>query len=64
MNLKKDYTNLYKHWLAEFDQAELTPLFQEDFNSYKNSVNKIIDYQKTKHSWYIKNFATCLSQNF
>jgi len=41
MNLKKDYTNLYKHWLAEFDQAELTPLFQEDFNSYKNSVNKI-----------------------
>jgi DNA replication initiation complex subunit (GINS family) len=41
MNLKKEYNNLYRHWLAEFDQAELTPFFQEDFNSYKNSVNKI-----------------------
>ena len=47
MNLKKDYTDLYRHWLAEFDQTELTPLFQEDFNSYKVSVNKIkaIDLQ-------------------
>ena len=41
MNLKKEYNNLYRHWLAEFDQAELTPFFQDDFNSYKNSVNNI-----------------------
>ncbi len=41
MNLKKEYNHLYRHWLAEFDQEELTPFFQEDFNSYKNSVNKI-----------------------
>ncbi|TFG16778.1 MAG: hypothetical protein EU531_05330 [Promethearchaeota archaeon] len=41
MNLKKNYSELYQHWLAEFDQIELTPLFQEDFNLYKKYVNKI-----------------------
>lgn len=41
MNIKKDYTDLYQHWLAEFDQTGLTPFFQEDFDSYKRSVNKI-----------------------
>jgi len=41
MNLKKDYTDLYNHWLAEFDQTGLTPFFQDDFNSYKNFVNNI-----------------------
>ena len=41
MNLKKEYTKLYQHWFAELDQTELTPLFQKDFNAYKDSVNKI-----------------------
>jgi DNA replication initiation complex subunit (GINS family) len=45
MNLKKEYTKLYRHWIAEFDQAELTPLFQKDFNAYKNSVNIIINFE-------------------
>lgn len=41
MNLKKNYNDLYQHWLAEFDQPELSPFFQEDLESYKSSVNKI-----------------------
>jgi len=41
MNLKKNYSELYQHWLAEFDQIELTPLFQDDFNLYKKFVHKI-----------------------
>lgn len=41
MNIKKEYTKLYQHWFAELDQTELTPLFQKDFNAYKDSVNKI-----------------------
>ena len=45
MNLKKEYTKLYQHWFAEFDQVELTPLFQKDFNAYKNSVNNIATFE-------------------
>ncbi len=41
MNLKKDYDRLFQHWLAEFDQTELTQFLQEDFNSYKNCMNTI-----------------------
>ncbi|MEJ2294380.1 MAG: hypothetical protein P8Y23_06375 [Candidatus Lokiarchaeota archaeon] len=45
MNLKKEYIKLYQHWFAEFDQVELTPLFQKDFNAYKNAVNKITSFE-------------------
>ncbi len=45
MNLKTDYQNLYEHWLKEFEQSELTPLTQENFNSYKKNVDYIAKFE-------------------
>ena len=45
MNLKTDYQNLYEHWLREFEQSELTPLTQENFNSYKKNVDYIVKFE-------------------
>jgi len=45
MNLKTDYWNLYEHWLKEFEQSELTPLTQENFNSYKKNVDYIVKFE-------------------
>ena len=45
MNLKIDYQNLYEHWLKEFEQSELTPLTQENFNSYKKNVDYIVKFE-------------------
>ncbi|MHA2287993.1 MAG: DNA replication complex subunit Gins51 [Promethearchaeota archaeon] len=45
MNLKTDYRNLYNHWLKEYEQSELTPLTQENYNYYKNTVDFIIKYE-------------------
>jgi DNA replication initiation complex subunit (GINS family) len=36
MNLKKEYTKLYQHWLKEIDELTLTPLSEELFQNYKN----------------------------
>ena len=64
MNLKKEYTDLYRHWLAEFDQTELTPFFQEDFNSYKNSVNKIKSIELQKDDSIKKEILESYKENF
>ena len=45
MNLKTDYRNLYEHWLKEFERSELTPLTQENFNSYKKNVDYIVKFE-------------------
>lgn len=45
MNLKTDYRNLYEHWLKEFEQSELTPLTQENFNSYKKNIDYIVKFE-------------------
>jgi len=45
MNLKTDYWNLYEHWVKEFEQSELTPLTQENFNSYKKNVDYIVKFE-------------------
>jgi len=45
MNLKTDYQNLYEHWLKEFEQSELTPLTQENFDYYKKSVDYIAKFE-------------------
>jgi len=45
MNLKTDYQNLYEHWLKEFEQSELTPLTQENFEYYRKRVDYITKFE-------------------
>jgi len=45
MNLKTDYQNLYRHWLKEFENSELTPLTQEKFDYYRKSVDYINKFE-------------------
>ena len=45
MNLKTDYQNLYQHWLKEFEQSDLTPLSQENFDYYRKSVDYITKFE-------------------
>ncbi|MFX1355094.1 MAG: hypothetical protein ACFFGP_14160, partial [Promethearchaeota archaeon] len=41
MNLKRNYSKLYQHWLKEFEETNLTCLLQEDFDSYKKLLAEI-----------------------
>jgi DNA replication initiation complex subunit (GINS family) len=51
MNLKTDYQNLYQHWLKEFEQSDLTPLSQENFDYYRKSVDYITKFElEGKHN--------------
>ncbi len=45
MNLKTDYQKLYQHWLKEFEQSELTPLTQENFDYFRKSVDYITKFE-------------------
>ena len=36
MNLKKEYNQLYQHWLKEIEELTLTPLSEEKFQTYRN----------------------------
>jgi len=45
MNLKTDYQNLYEHWLKEFEQSELTPLTQENFDYFRKNVDYIAKFE-------------------
>ena len=51
MNLKTDYQNLFQHWLKEFEQSDLTPLSQENFDYYRKSVDYITKFElEGKHN--------------
>jgi len=45
MNLETDYQNLYQHWLKEFEQSDLTPLTQENFDYFRKSVDYITKFE-------------------
>jgi len=45
MNLKTDYQNLYQHWLKEFEQSDLTPLTQENFDYYRKSADYFNNFE-------------------
>jgi len=46
VDLKTEYENLYRHWLNEFEQIELTPLSPKLYNSYINLKRAINDVDK------------------
>jgi DNA replication initiation complex subunit (GINS family) len=46
MDLRKEYEKLYKHWLKEFQNTELTALNQENFNEFKKFLDFIKNYQE------------------
>ncbi|MFX1497259.1 MAG: hypothetical protein ACFFBH_07015 [Promethearchaeota archaeon] len=48
MNLKRNYRQLYQHWLKEFEEPELTILNQEIFNNYKKLITNISSFQLNK----------------
>ena len=45
MNLKTDYQNLYQHWLKEFEQSDLTPLTQENFDYFRKNIDYINKFE-------------------
>jgi len=46
MDLKRDYENLYQHWLNEFQQVDLTKLNQKLFDKYSKLLNSIDNHQE------------------
>ncbi|MFX0080853.1 MAG: hypothetical protein ACFE94_03780 [Candidatus Hodarchaeota archaeon] len=48
MDLKKEYENLYQHWLKEFQQAELTNLNQKLFEKYGKLLNSVDNHQENE----------------
>jgi DNA replication initiation complex subunit (GINS family) len=50
MDLRKDYEELYQHWLTEFQNTELTELNQENFKRYMKYLNYINSYQEEGNS--------------
>lgn len=45
MDLKKEYEQLYQHWLNEFQQIDLTQLTEDLFNKYQHLINKINNFR-------------------
>ncbi len=45
MDLKKEYEQLYQHWLNEFQQIDLTQLPEDLFNKYQHLINKINNFR-------------------
>jgi len=50
MDIKNTYDKLYRHWLKEFQQTEITKLTNEEFNSYKKNVDYIAEHTLEKTS--------------
>lgn len=50
IDLKKDYEKLYKHWLKEFQETNLTILNQELFKEYNKILNFINNHQEDKQN--------------
>ena len=48
MDLKRDYENLYQHWLIEFQQVDLTKLNQKLFDKYSKLLNSIDNHQENE----------------
>jgi DNA replication initiation complex subunit (GINS family) len=45
MDFKKEYEQLYQHWLNEFQQIDLTQLTEDLFNKYQHLINKINNFR-------------------
>ncbi|MHA2390380.1 MAG: DNA replication complex subunit Gins51 [Promethearchaeota archaeon] len=48
MDLKRDYENLYQHWVNEFQISDLTKLTQRLFDKYNELLKAISDHQEDK----------------
>ncbi|MFW9771613.1 MAG: hypothetical protein ACFFBY_08345 [Promethearchaeota archaeon] len=49
MDLKREYTKFYQHWLKEFEEANLTRLKQVDFKDYNKLLADITSFQVDKN---------------
>ncbi len=44
MKLKKEYEDLYNHWITEVEQVNLTDLSEEQFRRYKDIMSQINNF--------------------
>ena len=64
MDLTKDYEKLYNHWLAEFQNPELTNLTQDLFEDYKKIVAYINAYKEEKKDKLKEKLLKSYQDNF